>query len=235
MPYPEGIAAALALDGTQRLLDVGCGPGSLTRVLAPHVGAAVGIDADADMLAAAPHLPNVQWRQMAAEDLPADLGRFDLVTFAQSLHWMDRSKVVAAVRQMLTAGGRLVHVQATTHRGDDSTDPLPHPRPPHAEIAELVAAYVGPPARTGKAREDEVLRAAGFSGPERIELGAPPVVTRTADEIVAATFSLSTAAPQRFGSRRAEFEADLRRRLERTSPSGRFSERMRAIALDIWS
>src|SRR5947209_6469738 len=52
--YPEQVAealvAALELDGSGRLLDVGCGPGSLTLLLAPHFEQAIGVDADADML-----------------------------------------------------------------------------------------------------------------------------------------------------------------------------------------
>jgi hypothetical protein len=51
---------------------------------------------------------------------------------------------------------------------------------------------------------------------------------------VAATFSLSSAAPHLFGARLPAFEADLRRLLRRTSPVGRFAERTRDIALDIW-
>lgn len=55
MPYPAGLAAALGealgLDGTGRLLDVGCGPGSLTVPLAPVFAEAVGVDADAGMIA----------------------------------------------------------------------------------------------------------------------------------------------------------------------------------------
>ena len=39
------------LDGTGRLLDVGCGPGVLTVRLAPLFDQAVGLDPDADMLA----------------------------------------------------------------------------------------------------------------------------------------------------------------------------------------
>jgi cyclopropane fatty-acyl-phospholipid synthase-like methyltransferase len=39
MPYPDSLARAisgeLSLDGSGRLLDVGCGPGSLTLLLAP--------------------------------------------------------------------------------------------------------------------------------------------------------------------------------------------------------
>jgi trans-aconitate methyltransferase len=58
--YPPGLAAAfaaeLALDGSGRLLDVGCGPGSLTLPLAGSFEEAVGLDADGDMVAEAGRL-----------------------------------------------------------------------------------------------------------------------------------------------------------------------------------
>src|SRR5689334_5665985 len=81
--YPVEVAnalvAALELDGSGRLLDVGCGPGSLTLLLAAYFREAIGIDADADMLAEGARLAeqkqlrNVRWRQLRGEDLPADL------------------------------------------------------------------------------------------------------------------------------------------------------------------
>jgi SAM-dependent methyltransferase len=118
VPYPAGVAdalvGALPLDGTQRLLDVGCGPGSLTLLLAPHVREALGVDTDGDMLAEAARLAgepsNVRWVRMRAEELPGDLSPVDVVTFAQSFHWMDRPAVAAAVRGMLRPGGAVVHV-----------------------------------------------------------------------------------------------------------------------------
>lgn len=71
-------------------------------------------------------------------------------------------------------------------------------------------------------------------GPVRVEPDTAAVMIRSEDEIVAATFSLSSAAPHLFGARLSAFEADLRRLLRRTSPGGRFAERTRDIALDIW-
>jgi SAM-dependent methyltransferase len=239
MPYPPGIGDALALDGSARLLDVGCGPGSLTLVLAPRVREAVGVDADAGMLAEAARQAaragarNVSWRRLRAEDLPADLGMFDLVTFAQSFHWMDHGRVAAAVRGMLAPGGRCVLVGATTHRGVDGDDPLPHPRPPHDEITALVESYVGSAVK-GRPWEDDVMREAGFAGPEEIEVGAGGVVDRSADEIVASVFSLSYAAPDRFGAALPRFEAELRALLAKTAPAGVFSERRRDITLVGW-
>jgi SAM-dependent methyltransferase len=252
LPYPDEVADALAdelgLDGTQRLLDVGCGPGSLTLLLAPKVARAVGVDADGDMLAVAAReaerasIDNVRWLHVRAEAMPTSLGPFEVLTFAQSFHWMDRGAVAALTRRMLTEDGALVHVQATTHRGDRSTDRLEHPRPPYDRIEDLVRGYLGPARRAGQgclpdgtpSGESAILREAGFVGPHRLELDTAKIVPRSEDDVVAATFSLSSAAPHLFGARRPAFEADLRDLLRRTSPDGRFAERTRDIALDIW-
>jgi SAM-dependent methyltransferase len=252
LPYPPAVAdaftEALGLDGTQRVLDIGCGPGSLTLLLAARVAVAVGVDADPDMIEAAmaaadrAGVTNAEWHVLRAEELPAGLGRFALVTFAQSFHWFEQAAVASALRGMLEPGGACVHLQATTHRGDESDDALEHPRPPHEQIDVLVRSYLGPVRRAGRGqrgvrtREDEedALRRAGFTGPTRIELDTARVVTRSADEIVAATFSLSGSTPHLFGADVARFEADLRALLDDVSPDGRFSERTRPIALDVW-
>ena len=252
MPYPDALAATLRrevrLDGSQRMLDVGCGPGSLALLLAPLVACVVGIDADQEMIDEAARagrraqIGNVMWRRMLAEELPADLGSFDLVTFAQSFHWMNRPQVAHTVRGMLAPNGVCVHVHATTHRGDASEDPLPLPRPPHAEIADLIARYLGPVRRAGRSSlpggtpsgESDIFRGAGFVGPRHVEVAAGDVAVRSIDEVVAATYSLSSSTPRLFGSRRKEFERDLRELLTATADHGRFAERRRDIALDIW-
>jgi SAM-dependent methyltransferase len=252
LPYPPAVAdtltQTLGLDGTQRVLDVGCGPGSLTLVLAPRVAVAVGVDADPDMIAAAmagadrTGVTNVEWHVMRAEELPAGLGRFALVTFAQSFHWMKRPMVASAVRGMLEPGGACVHLHATTHRGDSSEDALDHQRPPYNRIDALIREYLGPVRRAGKGLlragtpddESAVFGTAGFTGPHRIELDTARVVTRSADDVVAATFSLSGSTPHLFGAEVARFEADLRALLHDAAPDDRFSERTRPMALDLW-
>lgn len=252
MPYPPGVVDAvrgeLGLDGTGRLLDVGCGPGSLTLLLAPLFESGVGIDADHDMIteairrAARVNATNVEWRQLRAEDLPANLGTFRAVTFAQSFHWMDQPLVARAVRGMLTADGRWIHVHATTDRGVAGDDRLPHPRPPWSDIDDLVARYLGPVRRAGQTTlptgardgEEDVMRSAGFTGPVRIETGGGQVVARATDGVVASVFSLSSSAPHLFAARLPAFETDLRRLLRDTSPGGQFAERTREIELVIW-
>ncbi|MEU7866643.1 class I SAM-dependent methyltransferase [Dactylosporangium sp. NPDC049140] len=237
-PYPNEFAAALrdelGLDGTGRLLDVGCGPGSLTTLLAPLFAAAVGVDPDAGMIAeAARRAPEIEWHVLRGEDLPAGLGTFRVVTFAQSFHWMDQPLVAARVRGMLEPGGAWVHVGGNTHRGVAGDDELPWPRPPWDAIDDLVRSYLGPRGAT-RAGEEDVMRAAGYRGPVRLTPWPGEVVERSADELVSAVYSLSSSTPPRFGERRAAFESDLRGRLAEASPAGRFAERMGPPDLIVW-
>ena len=261
VPYPvelaDLLAAELALDGRGELLDVGCGPGSLTLLLAPRFERATGLDPDAGMLAegrrraAAAGLHNIAWVQARAEELPGDLGPFRIVTLAQSFHWMDRDRVARLLRAVLEPQGALVHVHATTHRGLEgdagSGTGLSHPGPPWEEIDALVRTFLGAQRRAGQGVlpavsagadetgrvEAEAYAGAGFVEPTRITVPGA-VVTRSADEVVASVFSLSSAAPHLFGDRVSRFEQELRALLDDVSPDGWFSEQMREIDADVW-
>lgn len=238
---------ALPLDGSGRLLDVGCGPGSLTLLLASHFVEAIGVDPDADMLAEAARLAerqnlrNVHWRQLRAEELPADLPAVRVATFAQSLHWMDRRNVVARVRAMLEPAGAAVHAHATTHQGSGSDVRLRYPRPPREQITTLVRRYLGPETRAGQGvlssgaseSEEVIYRGAGFSGPERFDVPGW-TVERSVEEVAASVYSLSSASPHLFGDRLDQFDSELHQLLLATADGGQFSEQMRSITLDIW-
>lgn len=227
LPYPQTLAAALrdelGLDGSGRLLDVGCGPGSLTHLLAPMFAECIGVDASAAMVHEAERdaAPNEHFRVARAEALPADLGTFDVVTLAQSFHWMEQAPVARALRDRLEPGGALVHVGATTHEGDGDV--------PRREIEALIARYAGPRPPT-RSDERHNLAAAGFDGPRELDIPRADVYERTADDVVASVFSLSYAAPARFGAQLAAFERDLRALLgDRT-----FHERARDITLLVY-
>lgn len=252
MPYPPSLAEAvrdeLDLDGTGRLLDVGCGPGSLTVLLAPLFASAVGVDADPGMIAEAqrrtsePGAAKIEWRHQRAEDLPADLGAFRVASFAQSFHWMDQPLVARRVRDMLAPGGAWIHVGGPTHRGATGEHSLPYPTPPWEQIDELVARYLGPVRRAGQGRlshgtrggEETVMRQAGFTGPTRVNIDEGRIADRGIDEVVSAVFSLSSSAPHLFTDQLPAFEADLRHLLEEAAPNGRFAERAKAIPVVIW-
>ncbi|MEV0596989.1 class I SAM-dependent methyltransferase [Nonomuraea cavernae] len=251
LPYAPGfagtLATALGLDGRGRLLDVGCGPGIVTLALARFFAEAVGVDPDEDMLAEAERqakrrgVTNARWVAARAEDLPAGLGEFQAVMFAQSFHWTDRDRVAATVLEMLEPGGAFVHMSDLKHPPVEPGPP-PLPAPPYAQIGDLVRRYVGPVRRAGRGtlvngtpnREDLVLARAGFENFERQVVPAGEVVSRTADDIVAWAFSRSGSAPHLFGDRLEDFEGDLRAVLRHASPEGLFAERLPATEIMTW-
>lgn len=244
---PDAFRDALGLDGTGRLLDVGCGPGSVTIPLAPLYEQVVGVDADAAMVAEARSaaadagVRNARWLVSRAEDLPTSTGTFRTVTLAQSFHWFDRPRVAALLRGRLDDDGALVHVQAITHRGDPAGGAARVP--PHDEVRALVRRYLGEHRRAGASTltggtpsgEAEVLRRNGFQGPERFPVPDDRgPVERSEDQVVAAVLSLSWAAPHLFGGRLDDFVADLRSVLRATAPDGLFAEWPAPVALDVW-
>jgi SAM-dependent methyltransferase len=249
LPYAPGLAGAfersLGLDGRGRLLDVGCGPGTVTLQVARLFEAVVGLDPDPGMIAEAERLAsersvtNATWSCRRAEALPAGLGRFRVVVFAASFHWMNRALVAARVREMLEPGGAVVHVD---NRHQDSLEAdVELPPPPRDRIDALRRAYLGEDRRAGRSirnsspsGESEIFRAAGFTGPEIVVVPDGRSMIRSIDEVVHETFSMSSTAPHLFGARLAEFEADVRRVLADASPDGRFVDRLPDNRLIVW-
>jgi SAM-dependent methyltransferase len=191
LPYAPGLADAfargLALDGRGRLLDVGCGPGTVTLPLAPLFEAAAGLDPDPEMLACASRaaagrgVGNATWVRQRAEALPAGLGSFRVVTFAASFHWMDRPRVASVVATMLDPGGAVVQVDAPGYRtGELSAETwrgsLPFPPPPDDALDQLRRRYLGSDRRAGRGirntspgGEDGVFQQAGFLPAETVK------------------------------------------------------------------
>ena len=104
------IVQLCGLDGSQRLLDLGCGPGQISFALAPHLREAVGIDPEPAMLALARGRAgtNVRFIEGSSKDLGPALGRFDLVTIGRAFHWMNRAETLARLDPMIEAGGAVV-------------------------------------------------------------------------------------------------------------------------------
>jgi len=101
----------LDLKGHERILDLGCGDGTLTAQLAELAprGDVVGIDASQGMIEAA--LPkersNLRFRRLDINDLD-DVEAFDLVFSNAALHWVkDHRRLLRNVHRALRAGGRM--------------------------------------------------------------------------------------------------------------------------------
>ena len=91
----------------ERILDLGCGDGPLTRRIADFGCTVIGVDASAEMIAAACRL-GLDARVMDGHDLDFD-GEFDAVFSNAALHWLKRPEtVIAGVWRALKPGGRFV-------------------------------------------------------------------------------------------------------------------------------
>jgi len=229
------LEAELGLDGRGRLLDVGCGPGMLTVELAGCFAEAIGLDPDADMLAAGARraaeagIAHVRWVRAVAEDIPAlGLGTFRLVTFGQSFHWTDRERVAEAVYDILEPGGALALVVHDVDAGPKPQGPG-HPPIPHDAIRDLITAYLGPRRRAGQGfsnphpdRYEDALGRTRFGRPYSIVVPGRPDIVQDADGVLSNFLSTSFAAPHLFGDRLDAFERDLRGVLAARSPGGLF-------------
>ncbi|MFL6429738.1 MAG: class I SAM-dependent methyltransferase, partial [Acidobacteriaceae bacterium] len=90
----EEVLSLLKLQGTERILDIGCGNGKTTAAIAARVpnGSVTGVDASADMIAFAkehwsPAHPNLQFQVADARHLPFER-EFDLIVSFNALHWI---------------------------------------------------------------------------------------------------------------------------------------------------
>jgi ubiquinone/menaquinone biosynthesis C-methylase UbiE len=239
--YSPGLEALLteelALDGSGRLLDVGCGPGILTVRLARLFGEAVGLDPDPEMVAEGRRvaqergIANITWVRAMAEDLPgAAPGPHRVITFGSSFWWTDEFRVAEAVYDMLEPGGALVLVMHKAGAGAVPRSPGP-PSIPHAEIEALVEKYLGsarragqgaaPPARTRSDGEDAIARTR-FGVPRVIFAPGIPDLVRDTESVLAGYFSFSWSAPHLFGDRVEAFATEVRGLLRARSPEGVF-------------
>ncbi|XP_020483784.1 putative methyltransferase DDB_G0268948 [Labrus bergylta] len=97
-------------------VDVGCGSGQGTILLAPHFAKVVGTDiskAQLEMAQVNSNPPNVSYRHCPAEELPFASGEVDLVTAMTAAHWFDRQKFLLEADRVLRPGGCLALLSYT--------------------------------------------------------------------------------------------------------------------------
>lgn len=116
-PWGEVLVEGVQLGIGESVLDVACGPGSLTRICAAHVGPTgrvLGTDQSADMLAVArektgiPIAARIAYKQASAEALPAETSGFDAVVCQHGLQFFaDRAAALREMKRVLQPFGRL--------------------------------------------------------------------------------------------------------------------------------
>lgn len=118
----------------QRLLDVGCGTGALTRPLTVLDIPIDAIDISPVMIARGKHLPNgtnalIHW-VVGAVETTTFTPPYDLITAGESLHWMEWEVVLPRFATLLAPQGYLVILD------------LDHQRMPwSAQLGRLIQRY----------------------------------------------------------------------------------------------
>lgn len=107
--FGEDVVRLLNPRSGERILDLGCGTGYLTNVIAQAGARVTGIDKSAAMIERAnAAYPDLDFRVMSATDLRFDT-LFDAVFSNAVLHWvLDKEAAIDNIRQALRPGGRLV-------------------------------------------------------------------------------------------------------------------------------
>jgi len=114
-PVAEDLIEAAGLRPGERVLDVACGTGVVTRLAADGVGpsgAVAGLDVNPGMLAVArastPTGISINWYEASAEAMPLPDGSFDVVLCQMGLQFMpNRSAALREMRRVLDRGGRI--------------------------------------------------------------------------------------------------------------------------------
>src|SRR6202008_1439654 len=91
-------------------VDVGCGSGQVTRQLATHFDAVIGVDPSTDQLAHAAAHGRVRYVEAPAERLGLPGACASLVTAAPAPHWFDLPEFYAEVRRIAAPGAVLALV-----------------------------------------------------------------------------------------------------------------------------
>ena len=103
-----GVVEWLAVQPGERILDLGCGNGELAGKIAALGALVTGVDASAEMAAAA-RARGVNATVGNAESLPLADNEFDAVFSNAALHWVrNQDAMMAEVHRVLRSGGRFV-------------------------------------------------------------------------------------------------------------------------------
>jgi ubiquinone/menaquinone biosynthesis C-methylase UbiE len=231
--YPAGLFAHLrdrfVLDGTQRVLDLGCGTGQIALSIASDCAEVIAVDPQPAMLdegraaAETARITNVTWIEGSSLTLAQrPVGTVDLVCMGQSFHWMDRPALLEALDALVAPGGGVVI--ASGPHPDEVTPP-----PWQAVIDAVRVRYLGPVRRAGSGtythpseRHLEILARSPFAAVETNTWSQ--TVHRDLDQVIGLQLSYSYSSPALLGERQAAFAADLKAALKEANPSGDFTE-----------
>jgi ubiquinone/menaquinone biosynthesis C-methylase UbiE len=146
MRYGRDPSAALAVDLVQltpsdRLVDIGCGPGAAARKAAARGATVTGVDPAEVMLRTADRADRankVRWAQGTAESLPLDDASCDVAwALATVHHWHDLEASLPEVARVLVDGGRFLAIERHVVAGAKGLASHGWTRPQADDFADL--------------------------------------------------------------------------------------------------
>lgn len=116
------VADLAELSAADRVIDVGCGPGTAVRAAARRGAHAIGVDPAPVMLRLAATLTRdraaITWAEGTAEDLPQPDGSATVLwSIATVHHWRDVRAGLAEARRVLAPGGQLLAIERQARPG----------------------------------------------------------------------------------------------------------------------
>lgn len=110
--YPPELARLLAAEAPRRghALDLGCGTGQLSVLLASEFDRVTATDPSASQIASAETRDNIRYAIGSAEAIDLPSGSVDLIVAAQAAHWFDLPAFYAEARRIAAPGAALALV-----------------------------------------------------------------------------------------------------------------------------
>jgi ubiquinone/menaquinone biosynthesis C-methylase UbiE len=229
----QRVAALLALQPGDAVLDLGTGPGLLAIPFARLGLDVTAADPEPDMLdataaaAQAANVPVKLW-QGGSYELTPEMGPFRLVTIGRAFHWMDRPATLAMLDRVIAPGGA-VALFHDAHPVLDDNRWFKTLRKVGDRYGRAQAAHIAERRSLGHRRYEPFLFASAFT--ELDWLSVTLRQTLSVDDIIGRAFSMSTCSPDKLGDRASDFEKDLRAALAELSPDGVFTEIAELVAL----
>lgn len=212
-PYAQQIYECIIdrSSATHRLLDLGCGEGKIARPMTKVFDQVCAVDPSANMIKLGRSLENgstdnLEWVEATAERALLT-GKFDAVTFASSIHWMEPSRLFPKLVKHLSENHILAIIQ-----GDAAFQP-PWQDEWQQFLAKWVSQITGEEVNSNKWRATQTKHLDYINIRETKEYVSQPF-RQTVEDFILCQHSRDTFALVKLGARRQDFHNELKALLQ---------------------
>jgi ubiquinone/menaquinone biosynthesis C-methylase UbiE len=231
-------AEVTSCSGPPTVLDVGCGPGTVSLDLAERGLDVIAVDPSSEMLAAGREsarecgLGAIRWVEADVRHLAdpiLDIAPVAAATIGDAFHWMERSAALDVLDRLVRPDGFVALIGS---RAPGSAKPWWDPL-----LVRLRERYLGSSHWAGPGVDyveplgghEEILRRSSFH--EITVVRTDYTLSVTLDQLVGLQLTYAYSSPAVLGEKRAAFEADLRSTLTTVQPNGLFIANLQAALI----